>query len=294
MYEFLEYQVEDFMTFPPIAIRPNATLLEAQQVFETHEFNCLPVTENDRLVGILTKLDFLKAFAFSPGFLIPPYRQIMRQKVSTFMNPEPTTVSTDAPLTRVLQKMVETRYKSFPVVRGKELVGIIAREDIARALRCAAAGEGTKALGGKMVRGKSANGRGLIREVGRRLECGAKRAEALAFAVFQELRDRLTPKEAADVAAQLPTILKRMWQEQERPGRRVRRIRKEEFLGRVRRRAGLADDGEAEKAVRAVFKALQRLLGSSTGKEGEAWDVFSQLPKDLKILWIQAGERPSA
>jgi hypothetical protein len=33
---------------------------------------------------------------------------------------------------------------------------------------------------------------------------------------------------------------------------------------------------------------LQRLLGSTTGMEGEAWDIFSQLPKDLKRLWLEA------
>jgi hypothetical protein len=33
---------------------------------------------------------------------------------------------------------------------------------------------------------------------------------------------------------------------------------------------------------------LQKLLGSPTGLEGEAWDVMSQLPKDLKKLWAGA------
>jgi hypothetical protein len=50
----------------------------------------------------------------------------------------------------------------------------------------------------------------------------------------------------------------------------------------------LPDDGEAERAVKAVFGTLQRLLGSPTGKEGEAWDVFSVLPKDLKMLWLSS------
>ena len=131
----------------------------------------------------------------------------------------------------------------------------------------------------------------LVREVAERLGCEHRQAEGMAFAVLQELRDRLTPKEAADVAAQLPAALKPFWLEQERPDRRVRRIHKEEFIGRVRRRAGLESDAQAEKAVRVVFRALQRLLGSATGKEGEAWDIFSQLPRDLKTLWLEAGSR---
>jgi uncharacterized protein (DUF2267 family) len=124
--------------------------------------------------------------------------------------------------------------------------------------------------------------------VAERLRCDPGRAEGLALAVLRELRDRLTPGEAADVGAQLPATLKRIWQEGERADRPVQRIGKDEFVGRVRRWAGLPDDAEAEHAVRVVFAELQHLLGSATGTEGEAWDVFSQLPRDLKGLWLGA------
>lgn len=136
--------------------------------------------------------------------------------------------------------------------------------------------------------------RTFIREVAQRLRCDERRAEGIVFAVFQELRDRLTPKEASDVAAQLPVHLKQLWLEDERPGRRVSGVHAEEFIARIRSWAGLPDDAEAERGVRAVFAELQRSLGSPTGKEGEAWDVFSQLPKDMKILWLAASEERSA
>jgi len=132
--------------------------------------------------------------------------------------------------------------------------------------------------------------RTFTRQVARRLLCDERRAGGIIFSVLQELRDRLTPGEAADVAAQLPHGLKGMWQEGERENRKVSRVHREEFVGRVRVRAGLPDDAEAERGVKAVFVELQRLLGSATGKEGEAWDVLSQLPKDLKLLWLEAAE----
>jgi len=127
----------------------------------------------------------------------------------------------------------------------------------------------------------------FIREVAERLVCDRTRAEAVSFAVFRELRDRLTPKEAADVAAQLPRALRRFWESDPVRGP-ADKIHEHEFVGRVRRFAGLPDRAEAERGVRAVFAILQRLLGSPTGKEGEAWDVFSVLPKDLKMLWLSA------
>jgi uncharacterized protein (DUF2267 family) len=132
----------------------------------------------------------------------------------------------------------------------------------------------------------------FIGAVARRLACDQRRADGITLAVFRELHDRLTPKEAADVGSQLPVGLKRLWQERpDLPDRRVEKIHRDEFVGRVQHAAALADDAEAERAVKAVFGELQRLLGSHDGTEGEAWHVFSQLPKDLKRLWLAAAER---
>ena len=136
------------------------------------------------------------------------------------------------------------------------------------------------------------NERRFLREVADSLRCDERRAESIAYIVFQELRARITPREAAHVAAQLPAGLKKLWLEDEQPGRTVQRTHLVDFVGHVRQRAALPDDHEAERGTRAVFGALQRLLGSPTGIEGEAWDVFSQLPKDLKMLWLESARRP--
>ena len=289
MHEFLEYRADDFMTFPVVTIDSGTTLARAQETFDENEFNCIPVVEDSRLVGILTKLDLLKAFGFERRSDVQSYPQVLRQEVSKVMTREPVTVRSHTPLTHVISMMAETRFKSFPVMMGDEVVGIISRQDVVRALKCAAASEAGNAFRAARRGGTGSRKPSLVREVSERLGCAQRQAQGMTFAVLQELRDRLTPKEAADVAAQLPAALKPLWLEQEQPGRRVRRIHKEEFIGRVRRRAGLESDEQAEKTVRVVFRALQRLLGSATGKEGEAWDIFSQLPKDLKTLWLEAG-----
>lgn len=131
----------------------------------------------------------------------------------------------------------------------------------------------------------------FLRVVAAAVGADEARAEGVTCAVFRELRDRIPPKEAADVAAQLPTRLRRLWDEDPGPPT-SHRIHREEFIGRVRQRAGLPDDVEATRAVNAVFATLQRLLGSPTGTDGEAWDIFSVLPKDLKLVWL--GARASA
>jgi uncharacterized protein (DUF2267 family) len=134
------------------------------------------------------------------------------------------------------------------------------------------------------------NERSFVRQVAERAECDDRRAETLIFAVFQELRDRLTPKEASDVAAQLPTSLKMLWMSFDRADRKVRRVHEGQFLREVARMAGLNDARDAETAVAAVFAVLQEALGSPSGTKGEAWHVMSQLPADLKQLWLSASE----
>lgn len=128
----------------------------------------------------------------------------------------------------------------------------------------------------------------FVREVADRTYGDERRAETLIFAVFQELRDRLTPSEAADVAAQLPSSLKMLWMSFDRPDRKVRRVHEGQFLREIARMAGLGDQIEAESAVTAIFAVLQQALSSPTGTTGVAGHIFSQLPGDLKRLWLSA------
>lgn len=136
MYEFLKYEVRDAMTVDPIAIGPNAKLREVEELFETHDFNGVPVVDAQRrLLGILTKFDLLKAFSLDSHLMAPHYDEIMEQTAEAVMTRDPVSVSPRLPLSRLLQKLVEMRTKSLPVVEEGLLVGIIAREDVLRALR---------------------------------------------------------------------------------------------------------------------------------------------------------------
>ena len=103
MYEFLQYQIRDVMTVDPIAISPKAKLREAEELFETHDFNGVPVVDNQRcLLGMLTKFDLLNAFRFDAHTLVPHYDDIMEQTVETVMTREPVTVAPQLPLSRLL------------------------------------------------------------------------------------------------------------------------------------------------------------------------------------------------
>ena len=142
MYEFIHYQAGDVMTSNPVTVSKEVTLAATEALFEEHDFNGLPVVDKEnKMIGMMTKLNLLNAFAFTERDKIPHYNDIMNQDISLFMSRDVILFSPETPVTRVLQKMVETRHKSFPVVKGDQLIGIIAREDVIKAIRQAALGK---------------------------------------------------------------------------------------------------------------------------------------------------------
>jgi CBS domain-containing protein len=135
MYKFLQYHVGEFMTGNPVSVGRDLTLKEVEDLLHGHDFNALPVTENGKLVGIATKFDFLKAFAFSTRQLVPHYDELMSRKVGDVMTVNVVTVEPTSPLTRALQLMVDLKARSLPVVEDDKLVGMISRTDLMKALK---------------------------------------------------------------------------------------------------------------------------------------------------------------
>lgn len=136
LQKFLAMQTKDVMTKLVLTVSRHVTLRELEHLLETHDFNGFPVVEGHRLLGIVTKFDFLKNFVFTPSTVFPHYDDLMKRTVEEIMTRNVCTVHPTTPLTRVLQMMVETRDKSLPVVDDKNrLVGIISRGDTVRALR---------------------------------------------------------------------------------------------------------------------------------------------------------------
>ena len=142
MYDFIYYQVRDVMTSRVITITEQTTLEEVGRIFEDNDFNGLPVLDaQGHLLGMVTKLDFLKAFVFTDKVKVPPYEAIMQRSAARIMTTDLCFVDPEMPLTRVINRMVETKYKSLPVLANDSLVGMVAREDILSALRGAAQGK---------------------------------------------------------------------------------------------------------------------------------------------------------
>lgn len=135
MYKFLEETVAGHMTRAVTTVPRALTVRALGDMFERDDFNAYPVEEDGQVIGIVTKFDLLKCFAFTPNEMVPRYGELMDRTVADVMTPEFIYVRTDTKLTRVLQLMVEHRIRSIPVIDSEHrLAGIIAREDVVRAL----------------------------------------------------------------------------------------------------------------------------------------------------------------
>jgi CBS domain-containing protein len=133
MNRSLEGAADQYMTRAVTTVTRQTTMHDLGVLFEKHDFNSFPVVEKGKM---LAKFDFLRAFAFTTGQMVPHYDELMQRPVAEMMTEAVVHVEPTAPLIRVLQLMVSLKSRSFPVIGpDRQLVGIISREDVIRALK---------------------------------------------------------------------------------------------------------------------------------------------------------------
>ena len=124
------------MTRDVKTVTRGTTVRELGYLFEHDDFNAYPVEDNSEVVGLVSKIDLLSCFIFTPASMIPQYEDLMLRTVADVMTSDFIYVRTDTKLTRVLQLMVDHRLRSMPVIDGdQQLAGIISRNDLIRALQ---------------------------------------------------------------------------------------------------------------------------------------------------------------
>jgi len=135
MYEFLQETVEANMTRAVKSVSPETRIADLYGLFAADLFEAYPVVRDEIVVGIVSKLDALKVFSLGQDQILPHLRDGMNGTVDTIMSSEVIAVDPETKLQRVLELLVKHRVKSLPVVnQWRNLLGIIAREDVMRAM----------------------------------------------------------------------------------------------------------------------------------------------------------------
>jgi len=160
-------KAEDVMTRAVITIDPDATVLQAARLMLQHHISGLPVVDKDgRLVGVLSEGDFLRRretkterkrsrwleFLMGPGRMAAEYSHSHGSKVSEVMTTDVQSVEEVAPLEDIVALMERKRIKRVPVLCGGELVGIVTRSNLMRAMVSLARGAPAVAKGDAAIR----------------------------------------------------------------------------------------------------------------------------------------------
>jgi acetoin utilization protein AcuB len=127
-----QIQVADWMTESVLAVETFDSISIARQLMAKHRINQLPVLDNDVLVGIVTDRDLRDAYPTSMmidrGEAIDRFADSVT--VEEVMSHDVFTVRPDTPLKKAVGLLRRHRIGSLPVVKNKNLVGIITRSDI--------------------------------------------------------------------------------------------------------------------------------------------------------------------
>lgn len=112
-----------------------------------------------------------------------------------------------------------------------------------------------------------------------------REAYRILRACLHAIRDRITVDESAQLAAQLPGLVRGIFYENWRPSATpLRYDDRESFLRRIADEALLAGPTEASYAVAATVRVLRRHVSA-----GEMDDVLAIMPAEIRQLLSEAG-----
>ena len=119
--------VRELMTTELVTLRPDQLLGEAMTLFSARQFRHILVTDGDRLAGVISDRDILRAYARGGG--------AAHGSVSSIMTKNSITILPDASVTDATRLMTQHRINCLPVVsKDGQVQGILTTTDLMQAL----------------------------------------------------------------------------------------------------------------------------------------------------------------
>lgn len=270
-----------------VMLKPGAAVLDAARAFEHNNIGAVIVQDKGSVVGILTDRDL--AIRVLGRGLDPHTTTIGEVMTTNVASLAPT--DTQASAIRLMQKR---NIRRIPIVEGERLVGIVTLDDLlldeaAPIDRLAAIVEAQIGEGGPAATARSparrrsaaraeATYRRLVNQI--RTDTGLEeegQSESALDIILDALVRRLTPGEAEDLIAQLPSLLQpSLYALPSGPDRLVTRETIEQELVR---QLGVGPARAAE--LLSVIGALIAQMVST----GQMEDVRGQLPVSLREVF---------
>lgn len=115
----------DAMVYPVKTIEPERTLKEAGEILTRYNLNILPVLQEEKVIGLISKQVVEKAV----------YHGLKSSLVKEYMTTEFSVVSPDTPFFRVQAFIIGQNQTLLPVIEKDRLVGTISAGDVMRVLQ---------------------------------------------------------------------------------------------------------------------------------------------------------------
>jgi len=118
--------VKEVMTKNVVTIEKDKTVFDASNMYRDYKIGCLIVTDNKKVVGIITERDIIER-------TICAHLNPENTKVSEIMSTNMKKIHSLDTLDEAIKIMFENKVKKLPVMVNDEIVGIITVTDISRA-----------------------------------------------------------------------------------------------------------------------------------------------------------------
>ena len=116
-------QVREVMSTQLHRVEPSDTVGEAVAVMAQHRIGSVLVMEGEKLLGIFTERDTVRALSLS--------HDAPRHQIVSWMTPNPRTVPPDNDADEALRFMLDSGFRHLPVVEDGKVVGIVSMRDLA-------------------------------------------------------------------------------------------------------------------------------------------------------------------
>lgn len=133
---FEKISVEEVMVDDIKSVSISDRLVHARRLMIDSKVGRLPVIEDEKLVGIITSKDLMRAFISFRKNVPEKYQQaqIKNVLVGYIMSKNVLTATKEMSLSDVAEIMIETGYNGLPVIEDNKVIGIITQTDILRVI----------------------------------------------------------------------------------------------------------------------------------------------------------------
>jgi CBS domain-containing protein len=129
----LSLPISSIMSTSVECVRPDQKLIDLKHIYEKQSFHShIPVTENGKLVGMISLIDFMRAVSYAT--LDDNEAVYHEKKVSDIMSIHPVSVPDNSTIKEIAELLSKGDFHSVVLTHNDTISGIVTTTDLVRLL----------------------------------------------------------------------------------------------------------------------------------------------------------------